>query len=129
MTRGKPKDGSKNPGGAPKVWTPEAIEALADELSQWATQDDAMFLACFCKDHHIYRQRLTEFAKDNPKFADSLKQAQNTCEANIAERTAKSGMPPAFGIFALKQHSWTDKQEFKHTGSITVQSTPTDENL
>jgi hypothetical protein len=129
MTRGKPRDGSKNPGGRPKEWTPAAINSLADALTVWASQDDAMFLASFCKDNGIYRQRLTEFAKDNAKFADALKVAQNTCEANIAVATADGAIPPAFGIFGLKQHSWTDKQEHKHTGSVTILSTPTDEAL
>jgi hypothetical protein len=129
MTRGKPRDGSKNPGGRPKEWTAEALESLADNLLQWATQDDAMFLASFCKMHGIYRQRLTEFAKENSKFSDALKVAQNTCEANIATATADGAIPPAFGIFGLKQHAWTDKQEVKHSGGVTIQSTPTDEDL
>ena len=129
MTRGKPRGGSKNPGGAPKVWTLEAINGLADALSEWATRDDAMFLASFCKEHRIYIQRLSEFAKDNAKFAEALKTAKTTCEANIAVATADGAIPPAFGIFGLKQHAWTDKQELKHTGSVTIQSTPTDENL
>jgi hypothetical protein len=109
--KGKPRDGSKNPGGRPKEYTPEVIESLAEDLIQWATQDDAMFLASFCKTHSLYRQRLTEFAKGNPKFADALKVAQTTCEANIAVATADGAIPPAFGIFGLKQHAWTDKHE------------------
>ncbi len=132
MTRGKPKDGSKNPGGRPigsTVWTPEAIESLAGDLTRWATQDDAMFMASFCKLHGIHRQRLTEFAKANDSFSDALKVAQTTCEANIAVATADGAIPPAFGIFGLKQHAWSDKQEVKHTGGITIQSSPIDEAL
>lgn len=132
MTRGKPRDGTKNPGGRPKgagKWTPEAIESIAVDLAAWATRDDAMFLASFCKEQGIHRQRLTEFAKENESFSDALKLAQTTCEANIAEGTADGLIPPAFGIFGLKQHAWTDKQELKHTGSVTIQSTALDEDL
>jgi hypothetical protein len=118
MTRGKPKDGSKNPGGAPTVWTPERISALADDLQAWSRDPSAMFLASFCKGRGLYRQRLTEFADKNEKFADALKAAQAVCEANIAEGTADGAIPPAFGIFGLKQHKWTDKQEIEHSGEI-----------
>lgn len=88
-----------------------------------------MFLASFCRDNGIHRQRLTEFAKDHEGFADALKVAQTTCEANIAEGTADGAIPPAFGIFGLKQHSWTDKHDVAVSGSVTIQSTPIDEAL
>jgi hypothetical protein len=129
MTMGKPLDGSKNPGGRPTEFTTEVIEGIAKDLLDWAERDDALFLASFCKSQGIHRQRLTEFAKGSGKFSDALKIAQTTCEANIAERTANGMMPPAFGIFGLKQHAWTDKQEVKHTGGITIQSTAIDEAL
>lgn len=120
MTRGKPKDGTKNPGGRPKEWTTAAIDTLADKLNVWAGRKTSLFLASFCKGKGLHRQRLTEFAKANEKFADALKVAQNTCEANIAERTARGGMPPAFGIFGLKQHSWTDKHELAGPGGNPI---------
>lgn len=129
MTRGKPRDGSKNPGGAPKVWTLAVIESLAVELESWASAPGSMFLASFCRDNGTHRQRLYEFAKENEKFADALKKAENACEANIAEGTADGAIPPAFGIFGLKQRGWTDKAEVKHTGGITIQSSPIDEAL
>lgn len=130
MTKGKPRDGSKNPGGRPKQWDMEAIESLADDILSWAaTGGSVMFLASFCRDHGIHRQRLTEFAKENAKFADCLKIAQTTCEANIAEGTADGAIPPAFGIFGLKQHAWSDKHEVAHSGSVTIQSSPIDEAL
>lgn len=116
--RGKPRDGSKNPGGAPKEWTKERIEALADQLDQWSQGDDAQFLETFCKAHRTYPQRLSEFAKENPKFAEVLKVAKASCAASMAQATFDGACPPAFGIFALKQHGWTDKQEIEHSGEI-----------
>jgi hypothetical protein len=133
MTKGKPKDGTKNPGGRPALWTPEAIESLADNLIDWAKSDSAMFMASFCKKHGIHRQRLTDFSGKNEKFMDALKRAQNVCEANIAEKTANGSIPPAFGIFGLKQHSWTDKKEVEHSGEIKSKVTqvnlPTKKNV
>lgn len=123
MTRGKPKDGSKNPGGRPPgagKWPKAAIDDLAKDLAQWATQDDAMFLASFCKLHGIHRQRLPEFAKESESFADALNVAKTTCEANIAVATADGLIPPAFGIFGLKQHAWTDKHEMAGPGGSAI---------
>lgn len=118
MPKGKPLDGSKNPGGRPKQWTPEAIESLANSLENWSREPSAMFLASFSRDNGIHRQRLYEFAKQSEKFADALKRAETACEANIAEGTADGAIPPAFGIFGLKQRGWTDKQEIEHSGEV-----------
>jgi hypothetical protein len=118
MPKGKPKDGSKNPGGRPKQWTDDAIDALAEALLAWSRDPSAMFLASFCRDHDTHRQRLYEFSKKNDKFADALKRAETACEANIAEGTADGAIPPAFGIFGLKQRGWTDKQEIEHSGEV-----------
>jgi hypothetical protein len=118
MTKGKPKDGSKNPGGRPAVWDAESIDALADALLKWSKNPSAMFLASFSRDHGTHRQRLYEFSKKSDKFADALKQAETACEANIAEGTADGAIPPAFGIFGLKQRGWSDKHEIEHSGEV-----------
>lgn len=127
--RGKPRDGSKNPGGRPEEWTPERIEEFADTLMAWARGDDAQFLESFCKEHHTYPQKLSELSEKSPKFSESLKVAKAACAANIAQATFDGLCPPPFGIFALKQHKWTDKHvventgtiEQKHTGTVTME--------
>ena len=129
MTRGKPKDGSKNPGGRPPEYTQAVIEDMADRLIDWAQNNDALYLESFCKRERTYPQRLSEFAKNNEKFAEALKIAKNANAANIGEAVAAGEIPPAVGIFGLKQHGHTEKQELKHTGSVTIQSTPLDEDL
>lgn len=129
MTRGKPKDGSKNPGGRPAEYTPEVIEAMADRIIAWAQSHDALYLESFCKREYTYPQKLTELAARNEKFAEALKISKCANAANIGEAVAAGEIPPAVGIFGLKQHGHTEKQEVKHTGAITIQSTPIDEAL
>lgn len=123
--KGKPLDGGKNPGGHPKEWTTERIEALAVKLDKWSTSKNARFLEAFCKTNRTYPQRLSEFAKENEKFAESLKVAKASCAANIAQATFSGRCPPAFGIFALKQHEWTDSANVKHGGSVEQKHTGT----
>ena len=118
MTRGKPKDGSKNPGGRPTEWTEERIEALADKLIAWSKVHTSCYLESFCAKNETYPQKLSELAQKSEKFSEALKRARASCASNLAEATAGGEMPPAFGIFALKQHGWRDKQEVEHSGEV-----------
>lgn len=120
MTRGKPKDGSKNPGGRPAEYTPEVIEAMADRLIEWAQVNNAYYLESFCKSERTYPQRLTEFAKGNEKFAEALKIAKCANAANIGEAVATGDIPPAVGIFGLKQHGHTEKHEVSGPGGGSI---------
>jgi hypothetical protein len=129
MTRGKPKDGSKNPGGRPIEWTDTEIEAMGNRLVEWAQSHDALYLESFCKRERTYPQKMTEFAAKNEKFSESLKIAKCANAANIGEAVAAGEIPPAVGIFGLKQHGHTEKHEVNHSGAVTIQSSPTDEAL
>lgn len=115
----KPADHGKNPGGRPLEWTPERIAEMAGELEEWAQQDDSLFFQSFCKQQGTYPQKLTELAAKDPKFSEALKFARNACESNMAEGTVKGNIPPAMGIFSLKQHNWRDKAEIEHSGTVT----------
>lgn len=133
MTRGKPRDGSKNPGGSgrPVEWTEERILALADDLETWSQGHTALYLESFCAQHRTYPQKLSELAERSERFSEALKVAKAACAAHQAEATAAGEIPPAFGIFGLKQHGWRDKseQDINLRGGITIQSTPLDEAL
>jgi hypothetical protein len=111
MTRGKPNDGTKNPGGRPVEWTPELIEDMGNRLVTWAQNHNALYLESFCKSERTYPQKLTEFAAKNQKFSESLKIAKCANAANIGEAVAAGEIPPAVGIFGLKQHGHTEKHE------------------
>jgi hypothetical protein len=118
MTRGKPKDGSKNPGGRPPTWTDELIDDLADKIITWSRFHTSNYLESFCAENDTYPQKLSELALKSDKFSEALKRAKAACSAHIAEATAGGEMPVAFGIFALKQHGWRDRQEVEHSGEI-----------
>lgn len=91
---------------------------MAASLIDWADQHNALFLQSFCKEQRTYPQKLSELAAKSDKFAEALKIARNSCEANMAEATAAGEIPPAMGIFGLKQHNWRDKTEIDHSGEI-----------
>lgn len=97
--------------GRPKIYTPERIAEIAAALIAWSKLDDSFYIAKFCNDNELWRQRLTELAEIDEDFSDALKRAHNACEFRLATAAAKGEIPCAFGIFALKQHDWTDKTE------------------
>lgn len=119
MTKGKPRDGTKNPGGHPIEWTTERIEKLAEKLVTWSNFHTSCYLESFCAANETYPQKLSELSHLNTKFSEALKRAKSGCASHLAEATAGGEMPPAFGIFALKQHGWTDQREIKHSGEMT----------
>jgi len=125
MAKGRPKgwkpaENGANPGGRPLKWTEEKANELAEKLEAWSQQDDSRFLESFCKEFHTYPQKLSELAKISEKFNEALKTAKAACAANMANITMMGACPPAFGIFALKQHGWTDKQEIAHSGEVAT---------
>jgi hypothetical protein len=111
----KPAEHGADPGGRPKIYTDFKVEELGEDLVEWAQLTTSLFIESWCKLRRTHRQRIAEFAKSNSKFADCLKTAKDAVASNIAERTAADTMPTAFGIFAMKQHEWTDRHE--HTGA------------
>lgn len=116
----KPRN-SPNPTGRPIEWTVQIIEALAQKLDTWSNFHTSCYLETFCAANKTYPQKLSELAQINTVFAEALKRAKSSCASHLAEATAGGEMPPAFGIFALKQHGWTDQREIKHSGEIKSQ--------
>ena len=49
-------------------------------------------------------------------FSEALKMARAKCESRLAQKTGDGKMVASFGIFALKQHKWTDKTETEISG-------------
>lgn len=84
---------------------------MADRLIDWAQGHTSFYLESFCKEERTYPQKMTELAARNPKFAEALKIAKCANAANIGEAVASGEIPPAVGIFGLKQHGHTEKQE------------------
>jgi hypothetical protein len=117
-------DGSKNPGGKPKVWTDGEIEALGDRMLTWALSGPMTFyIAQFIESEAragrlVHKQRISEFEAGNEKFAELCKVVKNILESHFGTAGAGGLIPPVITVFGLKQHGHTDKQEVAHSGEI-----------
>lgn len=57
------------------------------------------------------RGTIYEYEKKNDQFSYAIKKARLRCENWIEECLYCGNIPPAAGIFALKNYGWTDRQE------------------
>jgi len=106
-------------GGRPPEWDEEKIADFAEKLIKWAMLHTSCYLESFCKQNGTYPQKLSELAEKNSRFSEALKFARSSLASNLAEATAGGEIPPAFGIFALKNVGrWTDRQEIEHSGGL-----------
>jgi len=110
------------PGPKP-IWTDERLDELADQMDAYYEANPQEFtLEAFCAENRLWPQRITEFAQKNTRIAEALKVAKNHCALQLARKTAAGLMPPAFGIFGLKNNGWSDKQEIEHSGQVGITS-------
>ena len=122
--KGKPLDGSTNPGGSPKIRTEDKISAIADRMLAWAISEPRSFyIAQFIEVEAIsgtliHKQRISEWENEHPKFAEVYKTTRCILEAHIGTCGMNGTVPPAMSVFGLKQHGHTDKQEIEHSGEI-----------
>ena len=119
--QGKPLDGSKNPGGHPKVWTESVLNSLADEMEAFYEENpDAMLLEDFCAHKRFGLGNMSIFAKENEKFAQSKKIIECIITSRIFKAAGSGKMHATIGVFGLKNSGtkWTDKQEVAHSGEI-----------
>lgn len=105
-------------GGRPRAWTEYTIDEIGALLEAWALQPNSRNLATFCKKNRVHPQRISEFAKKNIRFSESLAFAKACCESEIAEQTMDGMIPPLMGKLALMQFGWKDKQEVEHSGTL-----------
>jgi hypothetical protein len=91
---------------------------MADRMLEWAQGSRSFYLAQFCKQEKTYKQKISELAEKNEKFSEILKAVKDALEANIGTAVCDGLIPPAVGVFGLKQHGHTDKQEVAHSGEI-----------
>lgn len=122
MTRGKPKDGSKNPGGRPVEWTEERIAQLADSLDKWSREHTALFMASWLAQEGLYWDLVPIFCQRSEKFSEANKRARTRLEAHLAEGAITGELEKTLSIFALKQgeNGWKDKQDVNHSGALAL---------
>ena len=58
-------------GGVPKIYTKEFIDKEADELTEWMKKKENMFIEEFAFERGYSYKRLSEWAKENQRFADT----------------------------------------------------------
>lgn len=109
------------PMGRPTDYKP----AMGEEILQSMAQ--GLSLAAAAADLGIHRQRVYDWMKSHPDFADTIKLAQAKRQAFLEKRllTAKEGPVVTSTIFALKNagpDDWRDKQEVEHnaTGELAA---------
>jgi hypothetical protein len=107
--RKRPED--IKPSGRPIEWTEEKVELLRQNLEEFSKQPSFIAMAQWHADSNTYRDLLPDFRERCPKFRDTEKLARARAEANLLRMAAGGACPPAFGIFALKNYGWSDRQE------------------
>jgi len=141
------KETGKHPGGRPPIIsTPEEMEQKIEEYfdtrkTEYATDEEgnvltgtnghpivrslnapsvtglALFLG-YADRHSLYDNEKKE------KFSHAIKAARAKVEEWIYQSLMSKSITPSVGIFMLKQFGYSDKQEIKHTGTITPTSIP-----
>jgi len=69
------------------------------------------------------RGTIYEYEKKNDEFSDTVKLARLKCENWVEEQSFSGVVPPAVGIFALKNYGWRDNIEI--TGDEKKELYPT----
>lgn len=83
-------------------YTKRYIDNAAEELEKFMRQQNNYFLKDFAVMKKISAQRLSEFAKKNEKFKESLEKAKDIQESKLIKMGMQKGANQAFVIFLLK---------------------------
>jgi hypothetical protein len=113
----EPYPGSET-GGRPRKYTPDEINAFADELVEWLRIPTNIWFKDFCLDKNIDPDLMSEWADENEKFSGAYKLAKQRQES----RLVNGGLLNAFNGSIVKlvlanAHGWVDRQETKISGS------------
>lgn len=94
------KDKKKN--GRPKKYTDDKLKELGESLIAFMSNPNHLWLKEFCIENGFSSQRLSEFAKNNEDFSESLKRAKDIQEVNLLKNAMKNPQTSTLTIFALK---------------------------
>jgi hypothetical protein len=143
MTMGKPRNGSKNPGGRPIEYTEEFFNEFSETLIAWATKRYAQFqkngtadlwLGDFAFENGYSIQQLSRFAAPegefkgrNAKFSETYewaKTAQGSWAIKDERINAKIRQ-----LLLVNFHDIKDKVEQEHSGKLIINTLPGDDNV
>jgi len=115
--KGHPNYDVEGKAGRPKKYTPEVIERFADELLIWIKNEGNFWVKDFCLERGIDPDYMSEWARENERFAGAYKTAKAFQESRIFKGSMLSAFNPTMSKFALiNNHGWADKTETKVSG-------------
>lgn len=121
-----PKLTEKHAGGRPKEYTPERIAEIIGQLNKYINDTECPIIADFAYKHDIRRQTLYDFKE----FSDALRKMIDKKESALLYNGLSGEYNSQIVKLALAQLGYTDKNETKHTGKVTLDySKMTDEEL
>lgn len=114
MPRGKPNDGSKNPGGRPKVYDPEHV---ADLIEKYCAESEDPYVEEFQLQQGFTSELVYRLAKENERISKAIKDIHEKQKMRTVRKAEAGEINPTFAIFKLKQkcYGWTDKTEVQST--------------
>lgn len=94
---------------------------IIDALSRYIDNTDDPLIVEFCVNYGISKDRLYDIATDNQAISDAIKRAHDKDEVYLL-RHADDQKTSTFSIFRLKQpvHGYTDKQDIKVSGNVSI---------
>lgn len=119
----------KHPGGRPTDYTPELGDAILSYMNE------GLSLAAAAAECDIHRQRVYDWEKTHPEFADTISLARGKRQLFLERRLLKATEGPVVtsSIFALKNASddWREKSEvdMNHKGGVNVNISSADADL
>jgi hypothetical protein len=114
------RENARNPVGRPRTKnTPAHIAELVKRLEAYIEREPCPKLSQFCCEN-TDMEVLPCDIQNNPEFGYLVKIINCKREWFYEQNTSDGDVPPAFGIFALKQpqHGWTDRQQMEHSGKV-----------
>jgi hypothetical protein len=105
-------------GGRPKTYTKEYLDNLADEFSEWIKNEDNYWFKSFALDRDILPERLSEWARENDKFAKAYHLAKHKQEERIFKGATSGKFNAQMAKFGLANcHKWSERSETTISGN------------
>lgn len=99
-------------GGRPQMYTPEQIQEIVDDLTQYIEDNDDPTIVGFTSDYRKYSVN-KDYISDHDEFSELRKRAIEKQEAFLLKNATLNKANPTVAIFRLKQpqHGFTDRQQ------------------
>ena len=75
------------------------LDQMAKDLVAWSEKDTSLFLLQFCRDKKTHPQRVSEWEKNSPTFAEALRIAKVNICCRQYEKLHDKSNPLNYGLF------------------------------